>query len=455
MFYRKITEKLKAWKKSKNKVPIIIKGLRQVGKTTTVLAFAKENYENIVYIDFRQDNIFKSAFDDDLNIDRIIYRLKTLNPNFNFVPNKTVIIFDELQECARARASLKYFALDNRFDIIGTGSLLGLKNYNLDFEKSVSVGYEYFIDMYPLDFEEFILALGYENLNNILKENLIKKTEISKVFHDLALNLFRQYLIVGGMPNIIKSYIENKDLFMLRENQKNILTSFEMDFGRYINENNIVKRDNELFNKILKVYHSIPNQLAKENKKFQLSKINHNARMREYEEAIDWLNDSGIVYKVNNISLIETPLMSYRIDEAFKLYFADTGLLLSEYDYGFQDQILNGDSLVFNGALYENIVASLLKINGFNLYYFSKLNRLEIDFVITYNGLPCVVEVKATNSKSKSLSTLMNNKIMYGSNNIKAIKFYDKNINIDETKGIIYLPYYLATYIKVTDKDLF
>lgn len=191
MFYRKINEALKRRKDNEDHVPLIIKGLRQVGKTTTVLEFAKSNYENIIYIDFRSDTIYKSVFDEDLIVERIILRLKTINPSFNFVPYKTVIIFDELQECARARASLKYFSLDKRFDVIATGSLLGIKNYNLDFEKSVSVGFEYFIDMFPMDFEEFLLALNYGELNNALKSFFEKKKEISCVFHELALQLFR------------------------------------------------------------------------------------------------------------------------------------------------------------------------------------------------------------------------------------------------------------------------
>ena len=228
-----------------------------------------------------------------------------------------------------------------------------------------------------------------------------------------------------------------------------------MDFGRYINEKNLVLKDSDLFNKILEVYHSIPYQLAKENKKFQLSKINHNARMREYQKSIDRLNDSGLVYRVNNLSQVETPLISYTLDESFKLYFSDVGLLLSMYDYGIQNEVLSGNSGVYKGALYENIILSLLKTNGFNLYYYSKLNRLEVDFVTNINGLPYIIEVKATNSKSKSLSTLMNNKEMYGSNKIKAIKFYDKNINFDYDKEIIYLPYYLASYITLDSPYLF
>ena len=455
MFYRKINEALKRWKDNEDRVPLIIKGLRQVGKTTTVLEFAKSNYENIIYIDFRSDTIYKSVFDEDLIVERIILRLKTINPSFNFTPYKTVIIFDELQECARARASLKYFSLDKRFDVIATGSLLGIKNYNLDFEKSVSVGFEYFIDMFPMDFEEFLLALNYGELNNALKSFFEEKREISGVFHELALQLFRQYLVVGGMPQAIKTYIKTKNLYNVFEVQKSLLTSFEMDFGRYINEKNLVLKDSDLFNKILEVYHSIPYQLAKENKKFQLSKINHNARMREYQKSIDRLNDSGLVYRVNNLSQVETPLISYTLDESFKLYFSDVGLLLSMYDYGIQNEVLSGNSGVYKGALYENIILSLLKTNGFNLYYYSKLNRLEVDFVTNINGLPYIIEVKATNSKSKSLSTLMNNKEMYGSNKIKAIKFYDKNINFDYDKEIIYLPYYLASYITLDSPYLF
>lgn len=454
MFYRKIYKKIEDRKKLNNHKPLIIEGLRQVGKTTIVKEFAKKNYKNVVYIDFRKEPKFKSVFDDGYDIDKIILKLSALNEEFNFIEKETLIIFDEIQDAPKARGSLKYFYLDGRYEIIATGSLLGIKNYNLSKNQTTSVGYESFLRMYPMDFEEFLIANNKEKLSNILKDSLNKKEEIDGVFHTLALELFKEFLIVGGMPEVVNIFLETKNLNLVYKKQKELLLSFEDDFGRHINEREEIVRDPTLFNRILKTNRSIPLQLAKENNKFQYSRITHGSRAREYEEAIEWLIDYGLIYKSCNLKRIEIPLISYKDESSFKLFYCDSGLLLASYEYGIFNEIMNDEKGVYKGAIYENVVATLLKINDFDLYYYSKnSSSLEIDFVIRNNDYPLLVEVKATNNYAKSLNMVMTYKKDYGEDNIKAIKLYSKNIVLNNN-DIINLPYYLMPYFN-KDVNLF
>ena len=446
MFYRKITEKLDERKRG-NRKPLIVSGLRQVGKTTTILEFCHKNYENVIYIDFRKDKSFFSIFQADFNIDRITSLISTKLSNVAFVPNKTIIFFDEIQECAKARASLKYFYLDKRYDVISSGSLLGVKNYNQDFSRSVSVGYETFIDMYPMNFKEFLLAMKKESLIPFIEKSLINLNEIDEFIHQELLELFRSYLVIGGMPEIVSRFIETNNYDEVFKYQNDLLRTYVGDFGRNINVQNIVTRDNKLFERIMMVYNSIPTQLAKENNKFQYALVGKNARASTFYDAIEWLIGSGLVYKVKNIKRIESPLRFYELEDCFKIYFADTGLLFPNYGKIIQDILLSGNSGNFKGAIYEDAVLSLLVRKGLEPYYYQKSNRLEIDFVIETKNYPIAIEVKATNSKSKSLTTLISNPTSYGSDNIRCIKFYEKNISKNKDSKIINLPYYLIDFI--------
>ena len=250
--------------------------------------------------------------------------------------------------------------------------------------------------------------------------------EVEEFVHNELLELFRSYLVVGGMPEIVSRFIETNNYDEVFNYQKDLLRTYVDDFGRNINTQNIVVRDNKLFERILSVYDSIPSQLAKENNKFQYALIKKGARASTYYDAIERLIGSGLIYKVKNLKNIESPLSFYKIDDQFKIYFADTGLLLQSYGKIIQDVLLSGNSGTFEGALYENLVCSLLIAKGLNPYYYQKNNRLEVDFVIETSKCPIVVEVKATNSKSKSLTTLISNPKNYGSDNIRCIKFYEK-----------------------------
>lgn len=446
MFYREISQKLKERKLGKRK-PLIVSGLRQVGKTTTILDFCYKNYENVIYIDFRKDKTFAQIFDADFNIDRITSLISIKLSGISFVPGKTILFFDEIQECAKARASLKYFYQDKRYDVICSGSLLGVKNYNQDFSRSVSVGFETFLDMYPMNFKEFLLALNKKTLIPFIEKSIINLEEVDEFLHQELLDLFRSYLVVGGMPEIVSRFIETNNYDDVFNYQKDLLRTYIDDFGRNINSQNIVVRDNKLFERILSVYDSIPSQLAKENNKFQYALINKGARASTYYDAIEWLIGSGLIYKVKNLKTIESPLSFYKLDDQFKIYFADTGLLLPSYGKIIQEILLSGNSGAFKGVLYENLACSLLIRKGLTPYYYQKSNRLEVDFVIETSKCPIVVEVKATNSKAKSLTTLISNPTNYGSDNIRCIKFYEKNVSVNSDSKIINLPYYLIDFI--------
>ena len=446
MFYREISERLESWKKGPRK-PLIVSGLRQVGKTTTILEFCRKNYENVVYIDFRSDQSYSEIFEGDFNIDRITSLISTKIDNVSFVPNKTIIFFDEIQECAKARASLKYFYLDKRYDVICSGSLLGVRNYNQDFSRSVSVGFETFLTMYPLNFNEFLLALNKNSLIQYIEKSLTNLSEIEPFVHEQLLELYRSYLVIGGMPEIVSRFKKTKNYSEVFKYQNDLLTTYINDFGRNINSQNIVTRDNKLFERILLVYQSIPVQLAKENNKFQYSSLKKGARASTFYDAIEWLIGAGLVYKVKNIKSIEVPLSFFQIEDQFKLYFADTGLLFPSYGKASQEILLKGNSGVYKGSIYENAVCSLLLRKGFTPYYFNKNNSLEIDFVIENNTNPLAIEVKATNAKSKSLNTIALNPTNYGSKDLLCLKFYEKNISVNKDLGIINLPYYTIDFL--------
>ena len=446
MFYREIEEKLLDWKNGSRK-PLIVNGLRQVGKTTTILNFCKKYYENVVYIDFRSNPSFTEVFNGDFDIDRITSLISTKLNNVKFVPNKTIIFFDEIQECAKARASLKYFFLNKRFDVISSGSLLGVKNYNQDYSRSVSVGFETFLTMYPMSFKEFLLALKKDSILSYIEKSLEILTEIDPFIHNQLIELFRMYLVIGGMPEVVSEFIKTQNYDNVFQFQKDLITTYVNDFGRNINSQNIVQRDPKLFERILLTFESIPTQLAKENSKFKFSSINKGARSSSYYDAIEWLEGAGLVYKVKNTKSIESPLKFFEIDDQFKLYFADSGLLLTNYGKITQDILLNGNSGVYKGAIYENMICSSLIKKGIVPYYYQKPGRLEVDFVIETNVSPIAIEVKATNSKSKSLTTLATNPLNYGSKNLKCIKLYEKNISFNKDFKILNLPYYLIDFI--------
>lgn len=430
-----------AWKNTPNKKALIVKGLRQVGKTTSVRSFAQQNYENVVYVNFKSNNSAKRIFDDDLVINRITTDLSALLPDARFVPYKTVIIFDEIQECANARSSIKAFVEDGRYDVIGTGSLLGIKGYNKKKSKGVPVGFEKTIYMKPMDFEEFLWAKGIQqNVIDYLKDSYRSLTRISETTHRAMIRYFKEYICVGGMPRVVNVFVTSNDMNAVYDEQRDLIEEYKDDFGKHLDENEQEETNMVLLTRINNVFDSIPAQLAKENKKFVFSAMSKKGRSSEYMPAIQWLKDYGLINFCYNLSAIDRPLEGYKIDNIFKLYFVDSGLFISMLERGTASKILNDNLNIYKGAIYENIIADAFSKNGISLYYFHKESGLEIDFVSVINDLLSIVEVKARTGNSKSAKTVLNDKTRYNADNM--IKLGEYNIGV---KGnMITLPFYLS-----------
>ena len=446
MLKRKIYNELVNWKDSNNKKPLVIKGLRQIGKTYIVKQFANENYSSVIYLDFRKQQELRSIFDTSFIVNDIISQI-TANiqiPN-PIIPYKTLLIFDEVQDCPNARSSLKYFYEDGRYDVICTGSLLGIKGYSQKSDNAVPVGYEEVIYMKPMDFEEFLWANGIsETIVDDLRRCLKECKEILPAIHARLSNLFRKYICVGGMPEVVNSFVENGDMNKVLKLQRNILESYKDDFGRHLKDDNSLYIDEKELASILAVFNSIPSQLAKENKKFQFSKIKEHYKNNEYKRALEWLEDAGIINRCYNLSIPELPLEGNKNDEVFKVYMQDSGLFVAMLEEGTQADILNGNMLIYKGAIYENIVADAFSKMNRKLYYFHKDSGLEIDFVTRYKGKCTLIEVKAENNKAKSLNTVLGDYVRYHVDS--AIKIREGNIA--KNGNIIFIPHYLAFLIQ-------
>jgi len=447
MFERKIYNEIVSWYNSLKikKRSLIIKGLRQIGKTTIVRKFCEEHYENIVYIDFMHNDSIKSIFNHDLNVDDLIVSLSAFNLGTKFIPYKTIIILDELQECANARAAIKPFMEDGRFDIICTSSLLGLRGYNKKVSKGVSTGFEKVITMKPMDFEEYLWAIGLEkSVIDYIKKAFIDKTQVIPVINEKLMKYFKEYLCVGGLPDVVNVFNVTHDLAQVREVQQSILESYKDDFGKHLNKDEVQEiNETELVN-IMEVYKSIPNQLAKENKKFQYKLVANNAKARSHSNAVTWLEEFGLICKCHNLLNLELPLDGNEDPDTFKIYVTDTGLFIAMLEEGTIDNIINGDLKVYKGAIFENIIADAFNKLHKNLYYYHKKSGLEIDFVTRYKNELTLIEVKANNGNAKSLKEVLNNKEKYSvSSNFKLA-----DSNLGSANGIHTIPLYMSFLIK-------
>ncbi|WP_173474661.1 ATP-binding protein [Fibrobacter succinogenes] len=445
MFKRKILKEFENWKTSGGKKKaLVVKGMRQIGKTSSVLEFARANYENVVYINFKENENAKRVFDSDLNVGRITIDLSALFPNVHFVENKTVIIFDEIQECANARASIKPFMEDGRYDVICTGSLLGIKGYNRKKGKGVPTGFERIIYMKPMDFEEFLWAKGIgENVIAYLKDCYEKKEPVSEATHNAMLRYFKEYLCVGGLPYVVSRFVETNDMNVVWQEQQDILEEYKDDFGKHLDENENEEIDRTLLGRINRVFDSIPAQLAKENNKFVYSQLEKKGRSENYQTAIQWLYDCGIINICHNLTNIAEPLEGYKIENTFKIYVQDSGLFVAMLERGTAAKILSGDLGFYKGAIYENIIADCFSKQGRNLFYFRKDSGLEIDFVENIGGEIAIIEVKATTGRSKSAKTVLSNdnyaaKVCY--------KLSENNIGVADK--MVKLPYYMAMFLE-------
>ena len=391
---RKIVKWLLEWKTSKNRKPLILQGARQIGKTYSTLTFGKKYYKTIAYFNFENNTELSKIFDRDLEPERLIRELSIISGQ-SILKKDTLIFFDEIQACERALNSLKYFnELANEYHIIAAGSLLGVA---VNREKySFPVGKVQLKTMYPLDFEEFLLALGEEKLIPLIKECYEKDEEFS--LHNKALDLYRSYLVIGGMPAVVKDFVEQRDYDFVLANQKNINDSYVADMAKYATPQETTK--------IMAAFNSIPAQLAKENRKFQYKVIKTGARAYDYETPIEWLKSSGVIQKCNKCTEGKLPLSAFTNFEAFKVYMTDTGLLCSKF--GIPANIVLSDSKAFNdfkGALTENYVCSVLASKGYTPFYWESNGQAEVDFVIQdKEGNIIPIEVKASdNVRAKSL----------------------------------------------------
>lgn len=441
MLKRKIEKELENWYKKDNKKALVIRGLRQIGKTYSVKEFARTHYNNVVYINFKNNPSMKRIFDGDLVVDNLTLDISSNDTKARFVPKETVIIFDEIQECQNARASLKVFVEDGRYDVIATGSLLGIKGYNQKSSKGVPIGSEQMLSMYPLDFEEFLWAKGVtaEVIENV-KSCFENKTQISEGVHNSFLRYFKEYICVGGLPEVVNTFIETSDMNRIYEAQRNLIEEYKDDFGKHLDENENEKVDKALLARINNVFNSIPSQLARENKKFQFSKIEKKGRTEYYLPSIEWLYDYGLINICYNLQNLELPLEGNKTEKIFKLYFVDSGLFVAMLEKGTAGEILNGDLNIYKGAIYENIIADAFSKMGRKLYYYHKDSGLEIDFVIRYKNEVCLIEVKSTTGKTKSTKTILENYDKYKVKRCYKLGKY----NIGESNNVFTIPYYLA-----------
>ena len=433
MLKRKIEKRFLDWKNSENRKPLIVKGCRQCGKTYSVLDFARNNYKNVVYLNFFENPDYISVFSGSLEVDNIIMLLSALmGNNAVFEAYNTVLVLDEIQECPGARTALKFFCTDGRFDVIGTGSLLGVKGYGKE-PRSVPVGYETVIDMYPLDFEEFLWANGItENIIISLKNSLNEEKPVAEALNKRMKDLLLQYAVVGGMPDVVQTFVETRQMDRVLQIQRDIVRSYEDDMIKYAD-----KKDKS---NIRECFQSIPKQLSKKNKKFQYSVIKKGSSAASFAGSLQWIEDAGIISRCYNLSITELPLDGNSQKEIFKVYMLDCGLFISMLEDGTQYDVLQGKLYGYKGAIFENLIADIFKKMGRNLYYFHKDSGLEVDFVIRYKGECTLIEVKATGGNTKRTKTILRHPEKYHVNS--AVKFGDYNIGRRE--GILTLPLYCA-----------
>ena len=433
---RKIDIYLENWFHDADKKPLIIKGARQIGKSESIRHFAKAYYDNVVEINFVESPFFKTILSDGYNPNDIIKNITRINPDIEFIDGKTLIFFDEIQSFPDIVTSLKFFSVDGRYDVICSGSLLGINYKQIE---SISVGYKSDYEMYSLDFEEFLWANGYDDsLNKELLNNMIEQSPISVVTFEKLNKLFIDYVILGGMPEVVSKYIDSSSFSKTRELQKQILSAYREDIRKYA--------DGVDQTRIARVFDAISVQLSKENKKFQITKIGHGARFHDYAGCIDWLQDAGIIKKCYCLNFPELPLKGNYDDTKFKLYMADTGLLVAMLDDETQmDLRVNKNLGVYKGAIYESIVSEGLYKSGYSLFYFKREDSsLEEDFFIRDINNLIPVEVKANGGKSQSMKTLIESE-KYG--DIKwGIKLSMNNIGFEN--NVYTFPYFCTFLLK-------
>lgn len=433
---RKVDDFLIEWKQDKQRKPLIIKGARQIGKTYSIKKFAEKNYKNIIEINFALQPEYMDIFDTGFEVDTILKNISFKNPSYQFIPEETLIFFDELQVNPSCATSLKSFSLDGRFDVICSGSLMGI--YYKEIESN-SVGYKKDYEMHSMDFEEFLWAKGYSDSQiDELLEHMINLEPFSDGYMTVMTEIFHEYMTLGGMPAVVLRFIENKNYSGILDMQKQLIADYEEDITKYAKGLDKAK--------ILSIYRSIPVFLGKDNKKFQISKVAKGARNREYVGTVDWLKDAGIVNICYCMSEPALPIKGNFDISMYKLYFHDTGLLIATLDEEAQTDLRNNRNFnAYKGAIYENVIAEILHKQGYDIcYYINEKSTVEMDFMVRDTDSLIPVEVKSTDGATRSLNNLIDKDkyedIRYG------IKFAEKNIGFN---GKFYtFPYFTSFLLK-------
>ena len=433
---RKIDSFLLKWKDNPHKKPLIIKGARQIGKTRSIEWFAYNNYSNVIQINFVEQPKYKGIFENGFEINEIIKNISLLNPDFIFTPHDTIFFFDELQACPNCATALKFFKLDGRYDVICSGSLMGINYQEIE---SNSVGYKEDYEMHSMDFEEFLWAKGYSvDFIEELYEHMVKLEPFTQLQMDVLFDLFRDYATLGGMPEVVNTYINNKNFSGTLSIQRQLLIDYREDITKYVEGLDKAK--------VKAIYNHISTFLAKENKRFQITKISRNARNRDYIGCVEWLADAGVINVCYCMNYPELPLKGNYDPKLYKIYFKDTGLLIASLDEESQEDLRANRNLgTYKGAIYENIVGDMLVKQGYNLFYYnSDKPSLEMDFFLRDANSLIPVEVKAADGATASLNNLLKEDryqdIRYG------IKLCYKNIGFN---GKFYtFPYFLTFLLK-------
>lgn len=433
MLRRKIYDKLLAWKKSAGKKDaILLRGVRQCGKTYIVREFGKREYKNFIEINFIERPDMQAVFSGNLDVDSMVQQIKLSMPGCQFIPGETLLFLDEIQDAPNARTSLKFWTQDGRFDCIASGSLLGIDYKN---EVSIPVGYEQQLIMRTLDFEEFIWALGAEvNLKEMLAPYVDGAKRVPEAMHNSLNKYLQEYMVVGGLPEVVDTYIATKDFYQVHLLQEKILRDYQDDIAKYaMNQDKI---------KAKQCFLSIPRQLSKENHKFQYSVVEKKATARKFTSSLDWLHNAGLIDFAYNVNSPWFPLKAYVKEDQFRVYLCDIGLLVAMYGYQLKIALLS-DALEgpAKGGIYESLVADILAKRGEELYYYKKEDStLEIEFILERNCKLVPVEVKARKGSTRSL-----NELLKMDNIERGYKLTAQNTGVVEKK--ITLPLYMAAII--------
>ncbi len=432
MLKRKIINELIEWKEQAAKKALLIKGARQVGKTTVVRQFARTNYKNFVEINFEQMPLAKQAFDGNLDARSILINLSAMGFG-PLEPGKTLIFFDEIQSCPKARTAIKFLVEDGQYDYIESGSLLGINYTDVS---SYPVGFEHQLEMFPLDFEEFLWACNIsDEVVSILKECYENRNGVPDFLHQQMMERYRQYLIVGGMPEVVVTYLANDDFNRTVTTQKDILTGYRNDISKYAGKDKVLVKS---------VFDAIPGQLSKQDKRFVLASIEKNASQRKYGAPTQWLVDAGMAYYSFNVGSFELPFPSRENLRLYKLFFVDSGLMCAMMLDNIQAKVLSGDIFVNEGALAENYIAGELVKHSVSLNYYDKKSKHELDFVFPEENKISIIEVKSGKDYKKH-SSLDMAQTLFADKIYRSIVVSGNNVGFEN--GILYLPFYMTMFI--------